>query len=1628
VQEGEIVLVKGKVVEPGTVLSSVGKLIKKNGNYVGQGTDYTTFVGYDGVETPSVFLQRSLKNSLEEDINTAIKLGIVSKFTNAATGRVRLENNLIGDIEVANFQRRLSTTNESVVTRSILAENMINTMFSTIETDKLIFGDPAAFKSEEDKLKRVLLYSSTGDNLRNEFPENYIYNYELVNSKTYNTTVFEDVEFKSPHLEALVEKHAEYYLAKKLAGSLEKAKELARIKLSLYEKSNQTDGQTLITPEMWRALSIKLGLFNDKKKEAFDLLMLDRELTEEEKIKAASVVLQPLKMLYLKTVVKGGQSYTIIDKMSMAVLFPALVKGTQLEDLSERMYSRGKYKNKPRIDQVKFKSVEKTGNTETAELFKDGGREETNDYSDIPVFTQDFEYLRFQLDTTPHGTDRYQVGVQFKKVGTANVDMNAEYGKSKRTGRKIVQEIHKILNILSDSGIEDLKSDMGLSEDFRVADKAAFMTTLRKEARKAQLPDYIVESFRVDENNKFYLELNAFPGIQLWSQSRVLSLIKKAAVDLEMPGTVLIQMSEVGLRSPIKDDSLQFFNKDGYFEIDVSVSAFKQLIPEYEDKSDDERIAFLEGDERLEGMTYRIPTQGPNSTYAVKVRKFLPAALGDVIHVPAEGPTVGGFDFDIDKLFLIRHNYTSRGKVVEFMGEDTDAMDRYIKYISSHSDRVSRKRIQALYEEDIKEIRSRYSDEIGKGLDVLYTEKEEKNAEEFAKFKGMLENIPAGYEDTPAGRALARNLAEGRSVFRSLPENILDRFLNLHRELLKGEVTGAKRSQAFLDLATGILEVGQLRNASTISTLKTMSALYKEQLEIFGKKSTYIEDRTEAIKKSFAERKDNMNASIDQIIQEAIDDNFDNSNEEIKELLKQEALKIGEEEEGVPTFKEFEASDILKQNTKKAVENKLLDDYLDIYTSGEHLVYRTQPLSYGVSQLSSLADIVEKKKGIVKVNKVALQNTTPAHQNRVKSMYGQAENLGKYALANQHFTLGQIVGLSFFINLGIGNTTKDEAGNTVTDLSNIYSLPEKSTKGRDITMPVSEWYSALMDGNMDFASDPFLAKLNVATSNANMVSLLVRMGMGMDTFRFTVQPVLEELSKLEEASGNRIGIEKGEPIKDLIGKYSLLYKTAVDNVAGKEVSTLILEAELSLKKVFNSDTLMEDVGVPESGKNMAYYERQLQVLLAYKKLDPYAESLKNAVLSSRVDAKKIGNTISEVITYEDRLARVVQIEEESSNPESETGRTGIRNFSKLFTDTYLGTLSKNSIGTAKRVMGNISLEGTPAFQAAVRRMLDMTGLRYKANKSTVSTLVKELGTQIASEHMIDIIGFGDPVAAAKMAKNYFYGENSISSKVYRIKQGSYLPEIQDNELIQALLSEPSPNSKTPNFVSFLKPDSKTSKEDLHDAWEDMLASDNPKVRDFAEDLFYYSYLSTGFQNTIFSFFDLVPSFLLKDIGYSAFIERKLRDYQHANALNDVIDDIILNNWRDSNIVPLIFRNKEVGQGIDYTTPDGLFLITSDPKYNVGLNGKGDSIFKRFIKTNLKTEDRTLERVYKYAGYIDGKGAVYYQVDRKGFKRKGHQLKENSFPKSIIPFNKVLATDNVRSWLTDENVQSLFNYW
>lgn len=909
-----------------------------------------------------------LEKKIEDELERAESYDIISKGEDG-----KYTNNFIAIKKVQEIATKDYNNSFDLAIRSIIAEYTLNTIIGTIESEKLFTGDPAFYTQDqlgvvfEDMVKRLGVMTSTGTDLRTKVPglaEEETYNVATLRTQGFKSTIYKSIFGKQFEIEQKDLSRMYPELSEKDINA--KADRIVENRLRAFTKVDPTDAAVFISPSMYRYINIKLGEWSDEKDAAFNLLQSDKKLTKEEELAAYKVVMQPLKLVYFGFSFDGKYAIPTYDKMALFTLFKPIVRGlkydrknlknrltssqdgfesdTQIGKLLERMEDE----NNP-IHMVKFDSAVKVGGRDSFEYFSKDLKE-VNNITNVPVFKQNYRFLKRSQVTFPHDSATTKTGTQPIKVGLLDLNFTEEVydlpgHEDKVNGHVVAQQVMSAVSTLSRKGRDKVFSMFGIDPEMpSKINVQKLIEVLKKEARRASLSDSVIDALAIVETeygDEKYIELDALPADREWIYQKVLALIGRHTIDLNLPGNQFIQSPSWGMRHvELKDagnlDYVQWVNtatdeleiihwEDGAVkstEVIVSINLFKHAIPNYRNLTFKEQIKWLK--ENPEVVGYRIPTQGQNSMSVLKIVGFLPENVGDTIIVPNDYTALTGSDFDIDKIYIMRHNYYAKdGKLhkVEFSkGMDEDSIKaRHRAYISS------------FYYKHLKDFEPGF----------------------YRRLKNIKYDIHKLYEE--------------KSDLLAKEGGLIKEYIDKYKQAI------------------------QKANESIPDSPEENDALYEASL--YDKKIDDLQERYGLVK--------------DRYYEDISDTNKDY--QEFLNVLEKYLL----ENKFIPTQEEFSRWEIYDQNTQEAVENQLVDAYVTVLKSEEHFPHTSSPLGELKGILQGMASDIKKWEG-KRQRYTDLEYATPSRQADIKFEYILGKKgIGPFALANVFHSFAQVYDLKY---------------------------------------------------------------------------------------------------------------------------------------------------------------------------------------------------------------------------------------------------------------------------------------------------------------------------------------------------------------------------------------------------------------------------------------------------------------------------------------------------------------------------------------------------------------------------------------------------------------------------------------
>ena len=323
--------------------------------------------------------------------------------------------------------------------------------------------------------------------------------------------------------------------------------------------------------------------------------------------------------------------------------------------------------------------------------------------------------------------------------------------------------------------------------------------------------------------------------------------------------------------------------------------------------------------------------------------------------------------------------------------------------------------------------------------------------------------------------------------------------------------------------------------------------------------------------------------------------------------------------------------------------------------------------------------------------------------------------------------------------------------------------------------------------------------------------------------------------------------------------------------------------------IWDKERLRKDIN-KNTERDVDFYSRQLQILDAFSRLNSNAFELNELVLVSRIDNKGYGKNIMEIKTFLNKLNKVKDNNMFIGMPE-------------LFNNTFLGTLYDNSIVLINDMLRGLTISSSESVLKVHDYILEQLGKKYNADTVLINNIADELFSMISYNFFKNNtrLQIND-----SLYKDMIYGDNTTAKKLNDYKVDD---RVKNNRLINTLVTNNITDDESPDTIisynSQIK--DKWDRDDITSAWEDLLYHKDEDIRNFAEELVKYAFISSGFKRNIFSFFQYIPVTFMKEIGYDSFIKDQLDIFNDDNSslLLDKLNSFYRHNWANDDIVPKV---------------------------------------------------------------------------------------------------------------------------
>lgn len=744
------------------------------------------------------------------------------------------------------------------------------------------------------------------------------------------------------------------------------------------------------------------------------------------------------------------------------------------------------------------------------------------------------------------------------------------------------------------------------------------------------------------------------------------------------------------------------------------------------------------------------------------------------------------------------------------------------------------------------------------------------------------------------------------------------------------------------------------------------------------------------------------------------------------------------------------------EDVRSSIKNEMLDAYMKVLLTKDN----TNSLKLSIDNATeNVKEVLRDIEGPSSYHPTPFEVYSPTYQEARKAEYtGGKAGIGPFALNNAHHILAQLTKLSM---------VRNEFTNTLNiwNIGGIYDTPVAGMKkgGR-----ILDWLSAMINGFVDIAKDPYIVRLNVNSWTYNMVSFLLRTGKGKQTFYFVAQPILKEMAEAVIKTKGKYGIDRtktptqleNEAIESVLDKYdpTKKYRKKYEFINGNENSRANEYRDLfSTYQKENGEYTSRTRELLKLNKEEIsnFNEEQVRIYYAWRALKPYADSLANLVKYSKVDTKKTGKTFAEQQTYYNGMWAMTE-DVNFANGEIE----------RFYKDTFIAKKTENSIPFGTSIFKNLLLRNTDTFLSKKDIMLSLLGRKNNADSKLLNALISGMEAQIKSgffnqfiyQNGIDINGmFTGKMSMAKRINNFKHEILKGNPKLSRFLNND---GTINNDFINYLIPNIDYNGLDFIDTSSLLDSDQSQANNLINYWRELLEDPEPKVSQLFKDLVVYAFITSGDNPTMNSFFQYVPNSYKMSIGYTDYIQTKLDELSNGVDQSIVRDDLFLNNWQNDKLVkPVDLYNKKgaklysislndqsvvpniiMGERQDKT--DKPAIRPSNWLSMTYVNDKGKltegkfPIFYPYIKINDGLGHTPANyHVYSLIGYKQAVDPdtkrlnyipIYGLVSKKGYKYRGHTVveygKESQFDfnrENVWDYTEALQNQEALADMSDE---------
>lgn len=748
--------------------------------------------------------------------------------------------------------------------------------------------------------------------------------------------------------------------------------------------------------------------------------------------------------------------------------------------------------------------------------------------------------------------------------------------------------------------------------------------------------------------------------------------------------------------------------------------------------------------------------------------------------------------------------------------------------------------------------------------------------------------------------------------------------------------------------------------------------------------------------------------------------------------------------------KDNKASIEFDRDTKQYHQNKLLENYMTLLKDNENSI------QIAMRSIDNDTELVENI-----ANQFESAGSTKTLPYNFYTLHEQTDRRRDYITGKLGIAPFALNVTNQALTMAYGVKLKESEFTKQTPFKRIDLRDDKNGNA------VMSWLSAFINAHCDIVKDPYVSKINVNSFTYNMLNFLVRTGQADNSVWFITQPIVKDMAFAAEAASGHYGRDlsksKYRAQKDATDKALRQYIAGYLGITINKDSELYNNSDIRreinyinsdinsantdtvdhdqrridiINSMFKGDKYLKSYALKYTSKedmlkDPDFCKAQIQVYKAWNILQPFVNDISKLVQLTKIDTKKQGNTLAKQLLYKgkyDQFLKDIQQGNTSFEPE------GVM---KMMMHSWIDKKTNSFMKAMKSILAGQVFEATTSYISLVGQLGQFMN-NYSQTEDIANKLDRNVSQCIKSLFIRSYAQINDIDV-----NRLFFGDNTIADRLANIKRRINNPDdklfyLRNNKLLTSLVESDQVKDETtignngqiypaPKFVSTFHSISESSfnQDDLTDAWDELLDyPDDQELKDFARDLVVYAWLTSGEKSGFNRFFKYVPnSWKIKSgfVGHVEFWLNKFNTNLESDVRNAIIDDILRNNWNDTDFVP---QYDYIRKNQKNFTDSGIY----DPQLMKPLalcgytqNGKGEWVttinrldngqYPRYItvKDELATKDnnnsnRSLYRlvgVSKFDGIKDKDTGntsltevpIYALCKKKGLHFKGNDIFE-----------------------------------